>query len=220
MTRGDSYHHITLLDEAEQIIDLPFVELAQELWDEKQQRLTVLLDPGRIKRGLKPNEDVGPPLVAGKKYTLVIAKDWQDAERQSLAQEYRKELAVGSFDATQPDPSSWRISAPQQDSRESLAVTFAEPLDHALSSTVLQCFNLMVPRLWATSHSLKMRRSGSLLHINLGNTVGMYFELIRDSRTSPATASNARLKSLMLSQRPQYRHLSNERLISSECVRS
>jgi hypothetical protein len=143
MGRGNSYRHIALIDESNQPVNLPFIELAQELWDEKQQRLTVLLDPGRIKRGLKPNQDVGPPLVVGESYTLSIDKDWEDANRQPLDNVVRKEFRVTSFDDTLPDPSSWRITAPKLDSRDPLIVSFAEPLDSALLE---HCLTVLHPR--------------------------------------------------------------------------
>ena len=51
----------------------------EELWDPNFQRLTMTFDPGRIKRGLTSNETMGPPIAEGKRYTLVIDRDWPDA---------------------------------------------------------------------------------------------------------------------------------------------
>jgi hypothetical protein len=136
MSRGDSYRHVTLLDETNQPVELPFVEIGEELWDERQQRLTLLLDPGRIKQGLKPHEDVGPPLVAGNSYTVVIDQDWLDANRQSLAEEFRKSFRVGPADRKQPTAETWRIEAPAAESAHPLVVHFGESLDHAL---LLRC---------------------------------------------------------------------------------
>ena len=50
----------------------PFLELDEELWSPDGTRFTLIFDPGRIKRGLKPREEVGPVLEAGKSYSLVI----------------------------------------------------------------------------------------------------------------------------------------------------
>ena len=43
--------------------DLPHALLAMppELWDRPRRRLTLLLEPGRIKRGLVPNAELGAP---------------------------------------------------------------------------------------------------------------------------------------------------------------
>jgi hypothetical protein len=42
-------------------------------------RLTLFIDPGRIKRGVAPLEEIGPALHAGKRYTLEIDSGWHDA---------------------------------------------------------------------------------------------------------------------------------------------
>lgn len=59
MSVGDVYSHIQLLDAEGKPLELPFLELGEELWDMESRRLTLLFDPGRIKRGLKPNLDEG-----------------------------------------------------------------------------------------------------------------------------------------------------------------
>ena len=65
------------------------VELFLELEDELQwslTRLTLLLDPARVKRGLKPNLDEGRALEAGKRYQLVIDQQWPDATGRPLSE--------------------------------------------------------------------------------------------------------------------------------------
>lgn len=44
--------HLWLLDEEEQVVRDPFLVLSSELWSLDGSRLTVLMEPGRIKRGL------------------------------------------------------------------------------------------------------------------------------------------------------------------------
>ena len=85
---------------------LPFVELEQELWNRDQTRLTLLFDPGRIKRGVKPNVDMGPVLLEGHRYTLVIDRDLKDANGAPLA----KRLSVTS---SPWDPPSAEASIPR-----------------------------------------------------------------------------------------------------------
>jgi len=66
MSRGEAWKHIRLLNHEGKPVDLPFLELDQELWDPNYQRLTILFDPGRIKRGLLPREEAGPIIEQGK----------------------------------------------------------------------------------------------------------------------------------------------------------
>lgn len=138
---GDSYQHIKLVeirpDDSRQEVELPFLTLEQELWDAAGTRLTLLFDPGRIKRGLKPREEVGPSLEEGKTYELVISPNWPDVHGKPLAKEFRKRFHVLPPDDVQPDPASWQITAPPVGSRDPLVVTFAEPLDHAMLGRVL-----------------------------------------------------------------------------------
>ena len=83
MARGEVYDRVRLLKADGQAVDLPFLRIAEELWDPTGTRLTLLIDPGRIKRGLKPREESGPVLEAGRVYTLVIDAGWPDAEGRS-----------------------------------------------------------------------------------------------------------------------------------------
>lgn len=137
MSRGDVYRHMHLLKADGSEVDLPFLELAEELWDASGKRLTVLFDPGRIKRGLKPREEVGPVLEEGRSYTFVIDRDWKDAQGQPLVREYRKTFKAAPPDDTQPDPKRWKIAAPAAGSREPLEVVFGEPLDEAMLQHVI-----------------------------------------------------------------------------------
>ena len=132
MRRGDAWQHIHLLDEKGVPVDLPFLELDQELWDRDYRRLTVLFDPGRIKRGLLPLQEAGPAIEDGKQYTLVIDNDWRDAQGAPLAEGFRKAFRVGPADRAPPDPAQWRISAPKAGTSGALVVDFPKPMDYAL----------------------------------------------------------------------------------------
>ena len=113
MSRGQAYDRVHLLDASGKAIDFPFLELGEELWDPSGTRLTLLFDPGRIKTGLKPREEAGPALEAGKSYTLVVDEAWPDAQGRPLLRGIRKPFRVGPADHTSPDPASWTIRAPK-----------------------------------------------------------------------------------------------------------
>lgn len=137
MSRGGAYEHLQLLDADGKPVDLPFLELAEELWNPAGDRLTLLLDPGRVKQELKPREEVGPVLAAGRRFTLVVDRLWRDAAGQPLAAELRKSFAVAVADEACPNPKTWRLSLPSALSRTPLVVRFGEPLDHALLERML-----------------------------------------------------------------------------------
>jgi len=105
-----------------------FLEMTPELWDPARTRLTLLFDPGRIKRGVKPLEDVGPALEAGKRYTLRIDRNWKDAAGNPLLGNFQKVFQVAPPDRQPPDPNAWKIEAPKPETTEPLQVSFAQPL--------------------------------------------------------------------------------------------
>jgi hypothetical protein len=124
--RGDVYRHLSLLDEEGEPIDLPFLELGEELWDPSGTRLTLLFDPGRIKQGLVPRESAGPVLEAGHRYQMKIAPDgWLSADFQRI-------FDVGPADETPIDPKTWTIHPPSPGASEPLIVETHEPLDSAM----------------------------------------------------------------------------------------
>jgi len=132
MSCGESYRNIHLLDAAGKEVDLPFLELAEELWDPEGKRFTLFFDPGRIKRGLKPREEVGPALEEGKSYTLVIDSQWQDAQGSPLKESFRKAFSVSAPDDRQPDVNTWKIQPALAGSSQPLVILFPKPMDHAL----------------------------------------------------------------------------------------
>jgi hypothetical protein len=93
MSRGHIYDYLRLLKEDGKQVELPFLEIDEELWDDTMTRLTIFIDPGRIKRGVLPLEDVGPALEAGKRYTLVIDRAWNDGAGKPL-KESQHQLVV------------------------------------------------------------------------------------------------------------------------------
>jgi hypothetical protein len=132
MARGEAYEHLVLLKENGQPVLRPFLEIGEELWDKSGTRLTLLIDPGRIKRGLSPREEHGPVLEAGHKYTLVITKGWHDASGQATSEDFRKPFTAGPPVEVAIDDKAWKITAPASGTKEPLVVAFPQPLDRAL----------------------------------------------------------------------------------------
>lgn len=136
MASGEAYEHIRVLDDQGQVIVEPFVEIEQELWDASGTRLTVLFDPGRIKRGLVDNEESGPPLVAGRKVTIEIDPSWRDATGAPLASKFSRTIGVTRAVREVVQPRNWKIEAPGSNDGE-LVVTFDRPMDHALAQRAI-----------------------------------------------------------------------------------
>jgi len=142
MSRGEAWPHIHLIDvDTNRPVDMPFLELDQELWDQKNQRLTVLFDPGRIKRGLVPTTTIGPSIVEGKHYRLVIDREWHDARGVPLVEGFEKPFRGGPSDRATPDPAKWRVTAPKAGTTEPLAIVFPKSLDYVLLQRMIGIFD-------------------------------------------------------------------------------
>lgn len=145
MSRGEAWQRIKLLDGQGVPVELPFLEIEQELWDRDYRRLTVLFDPGRIKRGLYSLEEAGPALEENRRYTLVIDSGWRDARGVPLTGEYRKAFSVGPALRSAVEPARWKIHVPPPESTDALRVQFDRPMDAALSMRLLSVLRDGVP---------------------------------------------------------------------------
>ena len=132
MGRKGGLEYIHLLDEAGREVKDPFLPLDAEFWNGDRTRYTVFVDPGRVKRGVLPNEQLGRSLRRGRSYTIAIDREWLDAQGLPLEAPYRQRFRVGPPDERGLDTASWRIAPPAAATRDPLVVTFPGPLDHGL----------------------------------------------------------------------------------------
>jgi hypothetical protein len=115
--------HLWLLNEEEQAVRDPFLVLSQELWSVDGRRLTVLMEPGRIKRGLGADPSHEPALVAGRTYSLVVT---------ALGQTARHTFRVSDPVLKAVDETRWRLSSPTAGSLDPAVVHFDRVMDAAL----------------------------------------------------------------------------------------
>ncbi len=137
MTQGTHYRHLRLLRGDDSEVRLPFLRLDEELWNPAGDRLTVFIDPGRIKSGLLPREEVGPALEAGKEYRLVVDAAWEDVDGYPLGESFEKQFRVVKPDLERPTLPTWQLELPPAGTRDPLVVRFPEPLDRALLQRVV-----------------------------------------------------------------------------------
>ena len=138
MKKGQALKHINLIDAEGNIDSHAFMEFKQELWSTDGKRLTILFDPGRIKRGVSTNRLRGPALLKGKKYKLKISGVWQDIYGQSLSVNTTKEFEIGSAYRQHIKATKWVISKPKVNSDNSLFINFDRIIDHALIQSMIE----------------------------------------------------------------------------------
>ncbi len=130
MQQGEASKHLKLVrDDGVEVPD-PWRDV--ELWSADGKRFTLWLHPGRQKTGVNLNVEIGPCLVEGHRYTLVVAGGWKSAAGEPLGNSVKKKFIAGSPKHAQLNMAEWQLRLPKIGSREPLRVLFAEPLDWAL----------------------------------------------------------------------------------------
>lgn len=133
MRMGNAFEHIHLYRMPDKKLESEaFLVTTEELWNPDKTRMTILFDPGRIKRGIKSNLQLGLPLVDGNNYKLIIDKAWLDAKDVKLTTGYEKRFEVTSVDRESPNPEKWDISFPEIENKVPLRIDFKESMDYGL----------------------------------------------------------------------------------------
>jgi len=138
MREGESASFMSLLNSDNDTVKGVFLDLQPELWNEDQTMLTVWLDPGRIKRDLIPNLEMGAPLEKGETYRLVISDQWKGKAGGKLDQVYSKDFIVATRDSISPVPTSWILDTPKAGTTEAVILDFSEALDYSLLREVFR----------------------------------------------------------------------------------
>ncbi len=124
--------HIVFFDDSGREVPDVVVPLDTGLWNAERTRYTIILDPGRVKREILPNRQIGRALHQGAGLTIVIKSDWPDAHGLPLTGEYRRRFVIGPAEEHALSTERWRVAPPAAGTRDPLTVTFAKPLDFGL----------------------------------------------------------------------------------------
>lgn len=131
MEQGVAFRHLKLIDRTTGLeVPEPFRKV--ELWAEDGKRFTLWIHPGRQKTGVNLNEDIGPVLQAGHRYTLIVSKNWRSVGGAALGRDIRKTFTAGPAIRGRVATDDWKITVPKAATRKPLRVRFPTPLDWAL----------------------------------------------------------------------------------------
>ena len=132
MQRGHAEREVLLLGPDGQPVRDVLYRAPAELWDRSMRCLTVLLDPGRLKRGVGPNRDLGPPLRVGQAYMLAIGTGMTGSSGRRLFDPVYKRFSVMKPVHEPIAASGWEIVPPVAGTCTPLLLRFVRPLDWAL----------------------------------------------------------------------------------------
>lgn len=133
MKTGEVYQRVKLINSRNKEVEKAFLIVDQELWDTEMKVVTLLLDPGRIKRGLRANLELSAPLKAGETYTLIVEAGWKNADGIPLEHTIKKKFTCAPADRVTPQMANWELIAPKNTS-DLLVLRTSEPMDKILLS--------------------------------------------------------------------------------------
>ncbi len=212
MSEGDAAAHVRLVDDAGVPLPDALLPVEYELWDADRRRLTVLLDPARIKRGLAGHVAEGYPLRAGTPIRLVVDTGFRDAHGGPLRGPAQRRYDVGEDLRGHVRPRAWALTAPAAGSVDPVSVEFDRPLDHGL---LRRCLRVIGPdgarvggvaqplageRSWRLTPALPWQRERYVLEVDpvledvAGNSVRRVFDRdLADAADEPGGSAPVRL---------------------------
>jgi len=153
MSEGFAAGHVRLVDDAHEVIPAVLLPTRHELWDVDRRRLTVLLDPARIKRGLVAHREIGYPLQSGARFRIVVDAEFADARGIPMRAPADRPYDIGDDERRRVEPDRWTLTVPCGSTLDPLVVAFDRPLDHGL---LARCIRVVGPDGHRVSGSLEM----------------------------------------------------------------
>lgn len=127
------YIHVELIDSDGKIIERAILKEIPELWNDDQSQLTIWIEPGRIKRGLGPNLELGPVLIQDEHYTLSISSSFRDKNGVPMEKTYTKNFVAGGDDREKLKIDDVQLNYYESNETGYLSVKFSEAVDFASS---------------------------------------------------------------------------------------
>lgn len=129
---------VQLIDERGAVIEHALLDLALPSADGR--RITVLLDPGRVKRDVGPNVEAGRALRVGQVVSLRVAPEPADPERSARsarsAEPAVKRWRVTAAVQARLEPDTWRLSPPRAGSRTPLSMRLDAPISASAQALI------------------------------------------------------------------------------------
>lgn len=131
MQREVALEHVTLrVRSSGEPVTGAFFRSRYGLWSADGRRLTLLLDPGRVKSGLDASEALGRAFAPGEHYRLEVDSAFPASNGCGLASGVSKRFAIGAADLDKPRLDRWQLRTPRAMSRDPVSILLNGPHDH------------------------------------------------------------------------------------------
>ncbi len=134
----DILKHIQLTNEEGENSTGVFFENQYELWNKDRTKITLIIDPGRVKLGLYANNKMGRAFDIGKKYTLTIDSLLLDFNDKKLKKSFTKTFIAVKEDNLAPDIKTWNLLLPKSKTKETITINLNDKIDHISAQTYIK----------------------------------------------------------------------------------
>jgi hypothetical protein len=131
-------NHIKLTTEDGRNITDVFFENQYELWNDDRTKVTLIVDPGRVKTGLLAHNILGRAFDNGNAYYLTVDSLLRDFNDENLNREFSKKFNTVSEDTTAPNLSDWSVTCPNANTVDFLKIDFNDRIDHISAKTLIK----------------------------------------------------------------------------------
>ncbi|AXT49764.1 hypothetical protein D1818_02620 [Aquimarina sp. BL5] len=123
------YDHIRFINLAGDTLSRTILPLENPLISDDRRLLTIWIEPGRQKRGLGPNKELGA-VFNKETYRLIVTKDIKDINGVSMQEDFIHSFCIGNTDRIKPTINDWKIGIPKINSISKLLIQCSESLDY------------------------------------------------------------------------------------------
>ncbi|MHA7057378.1 Ig-like domain-containing protein [Aquimarina sp. M1] len=124
------YNYIQLVGATGDTLTRAILPLENVLVSEDGTVLTIWMEPGRQKRGLKPNQQLGEIFKNGESYHLLISREIKDNKGVPMKAGFNHNFKITTADRVKPNIDEWKINLPKINSLSNLTIKSTEPLDY------------------------------------------------------------------------------------------
>ena len=124
------YDHFSLVDDRGKVVERAFLQLENPLLSDDGRELTLWVEPGRQKRQLGPNLEMGPVFDEGKEYHLMMDGKLRDVNGVVINTGWKHSFTIGKSERSLIHPEKWNIDRPESQSLGKLSIKLDKPLDY------------------------------------------------------------------------------------------
>ena len=124
------YEHVRFINATGDTLPRTTLSLENALISDNGKLLTVWIEPGRQKRNLIPNTQLGPVFKNKNTYKLVVLKTLKDIRGVPMSQDFTHSFLISSADRIKPNVDAWKIQVPKANSITNLIILCHESLDY------------------------------------------------------------------------------------------